>query len=149
MGIIQPGPTAMPDTTQANAALLVGRILLALIFITSGVSKLGSIGEVVGYIQSAGLPGFMVWPTIAVEVLGGLAIILGFQTRIASVLLAGFTLLAALFFHRELGDQMQFIQFMKNLAITGGFLVLAVAGPGQWSLDGRRSDTPALTQTRA
>jgi putative oxidoreductase len=127
----------MPNSTSANAALLAGRILLALIFVLSGINKLTSIEMTTGYMQAMGLPGILVWPTIAVEILGGLAIAVGFQTAAASLILAAFTLLAALIFHRNLGDQMQFINFMKNLAISGGFLALFAAGPGRYSVDQR------------
>ena len=76
-------------------------------------------------------------PTIALELLGGIAIILGWQTRIIALALAAFTLVAALIFHNNLGDQMQQIMFMKNLAITGGLLFLVAFGAGRLSIDSR------------
>jgi putative oxidoreductase len=127
----------MPTSTSANAALLVGRILLALIFVVSGLSKLTSIEATMGYMEAMGVPGALLWPTIALEVIGGIAIVAGYQTAITSLLLAAFTLVAGILFHSNLGDQMQFINFMKNLAITGGFLALFAAGPGAWSVDAR------------
>jgi len=75
---------------------------------------------------------------IALEIVGASAIIVGFRTRIASTLLAGFALLAAAIFHWHPGDQMQSIMFMKNVAIAGGFLILAARGAAEWSLDARR-----------
>jgi putative oxidoreductase len=135
-------PSQMPNSQSVNAALLVGRVLLAVIFLVSGLGKLSDPAGTMGYMQQAGLPGILVWPTIAVEVLGALAIIAGFQTAVTALVLAVFTLLAALFFHLDFGNQIQFVNFMKNLAITGGFLVLAAAGPGQWSLDARRGAVP-------
>ena len=74
---------------------------------------------------------------IAVELLGGLAIILGWHTRIAAFLLAGFSLVSAVLFHANFGDQMQMIMFMKNLALAGGFLMLVSLGAGPWSIDNR------------
>jgi len=127
----------MPNTTSTNASLLGARILLALIFVLSGVSKLGSISGTMGYMEQMGVPGILLYPTIALEVLGGLAIIVGWQTRLVSLALAAFTILAAVLFHSNLGDQNQFINFMKNIAIAGGFLALFAAGPGAWALDSK------------
>ncbi|HZV97812.1 MAG TPA: DoxX family protein [Methylophilaceae bacterium] len=111
-----------------NYVNLTGRILLALIFIISGMGKIADPAGTMGYMQAMGVPGILLWPTIAVEILGGIAIIIGFQTRLAAYLLAAFTLLAAVLFHSNFADQMQMIQFMKNLAMTGGLLVLASSG---------------------
>jgi putative oxidoreductase len=116
---------------------LLGRILLALIFIIAGVGKISDPAGTAGYMQSVGLPGFLVWPTIALEVLGGIAIIIGFQTRIAAFALAVFTLAAAALFHTNFADPMQSIMFMKNLSIAGGLLLLAASGATALSLDKR------------
>jgi len=88
---------------------------------------------------------------IALEVLGALAIIAGWKTRITALLLAGYTLIAALIFHSNFADQMQMINFFKNLSIAGGFLLLVVHGAGPWSLDGRKAtvtNTGAGSETR-
>ena len=114
-----------------------GRILLSLIFVTSGLNKIANFSGTQGYMESAGVPGVLLSVVIALEVLGGLAIILGWHTRIVAFLMAGFTLLTALLFHADFGDQMQYIMFMKNLAIAGGFLALVAHGAGAWSLDSR------------
>ena len=116
---------------------LLGRILLALIFIVAGVGKISDPAGTAGYMQSVGLPGFLVWPTIALEVLGGIAIIIGFQTRIAAFALAAFTLAAAALFHTNFADPMQSIMFMKNLSMAGGLLLLAASGATAWSVDKR------------
>lgn len=132
---------------QANAPLnLAGRLLLALLFLPAGIAKIGGFAGTVGYIQSAGLP----LPTlaavaaIALEVGGGLALLAGFQVRIAALALALFTLVASVFFHAFWAvpaDQVmvQQLMFFKNLAVAGGLLLLASAGPGAWSLDARRA----------
>jgi putative oxidoreductase len=86
-----------------------------------------------------GVPAGLLPLVIALEVGGAVAIILGWRTRIVAFLLAGFSIVSALIFHRALGDQMQFILFMKNLAMAGGFLFLVARGAGEWSLDGRRA----------
>lgn len=116
---------------------LLGRFLLALIFIVSGVGKISDPAGAAGYIQSVGLPGFLVWPTIALEVLGGIAIVIGFQTRIAAFALAGFSIAAAALFHTNFTDPMQSIMFMKNLSMAGGLLLLAASGATAMSVDKR------------
>jgi putative oxidoreductase len=93
--------------------------------------------------EAMGVPGALLPLVIALEVGGAIAIILGWHTRLFALLLAGFTLLSALVFHRASGDPMQAILFMKNLAIAGGFLLLVARGPGGWSLDARRNDFTA------
>ena len=116
-------------------AHLAGRILLALIFVISGVGKISDPAGSMGYMQAMGVPTILLWPTIALEVLGGIAIIIGFQTRLVAYLLAGFTLIAAAIFHTNFSDQIQIIMFLKNLAIAGGFLLLASSGATALSVD--------------
>ena len=118
---------------------LAARVLLALLFIVAGLGKLGDVAGFTGYMVSGGIPAVFAWPTILLEVLGGLAILIGFQTRIAALALAGFTLLAAVLYHFVPADQMQMTMFLKNLAITGGLLLLAQHGAGKLSVDGRRA----------
>lgn len=121
-------------------APVAGRILLALIFVLAGIGKLGAgYAGTQGYMNAMGVPGMLLPLVILLEIGGGLALVLGWQTRIAALLLAGFTLLAGLIFHNNFGDQTQMIMFLKNLAITGGLLVLAVHGPGAYSLQSRKS----------
>lgn len=116
----------------------VGRVLMAWIFLSSGVGKIGAYAATQSNMESVGLPGGLLPLVIAVEVLGGIAILLGWHTRITAFLLAGFTLLAALFFHTDFSSHMQVIQFEKNLAIGGGFLMLVAHGAGAFSLDAQR-----------
>ena len=118
---------------------LAGRVMIALIFVLSGFNKISAIEGMQGYMEASGLPGILIYPTILFEVAAGLAIIAGFQTRLVALALAGFTLLSALIFHNQLGDQMQFGMFMKNVAMTGGFLFLVRFGAGELSIDNRRS----------
>lgn len=118
-------------------AHLAGRILLVLIFVISGAGKITNPEGTMGYMEMMGVPGILLWPTIALEVLGGLAIIVGFQTRIAAWLLAIFSVLAAILFHSNFADQMQMIMFMKNLSIAGGFLLLASSGATALAMDKR------------
>ncbi|MFM9912508.1 MAG: DoxX family protein [Methylophilaceae bacterium] len=117
---------------------LLGRILLSVIFVMAGIGKIMDPAGTVGYMQSFGLPGFLLWPTIALEVLGGLAIAFGFQTRLAAFALAGFSITAAIIFHHNFADQMQMIMFLKNFSLAGGLLILASSGATAYSVDGRK-----------
>lgn len=123
---------ALTSTAEAS-----GRFLLALLFLLSGLSKLGAYGATAAYMTASGVPAVLLPAVIATEVLGALAIILGWKTRAAALLLAGFSLLTAAVFHNNLADQTQLIMFFKNLSIAGGFLVLVANGPGAFTLDRR------------
>ncbi len=128
-----------------NPLTLVGRLLMAFLFLPAGISKIGGFAGTVGYIASKGLPLPTAGAAIAilVEVLGGLALIAGFGTRVAALALAGFTLVATVIFHNFWGmpaDQVmvQQLMFFKNIAVVGGLLVLAAHGAGAWSWDAKR-----------
>jgi putative oxidoreductase len=125
------------NTALKNVSELGGRLLLALLFLLSGLGKLGAYGATAAYMASAGVPGWLLPAVIATEVLGGLAILLGWKTRAAAALLAGFSLLTAVTFHSNLADQIQLIMFFKNIAIAGGFLLLVAHGAGPLSVDRR------------
>ena len=134
------------DNNSAQSVLpLIGRILLAVLFLLSGLSKLGNPAGTQGYIASVGLP----FPVLAfvisavVEIGGGALLLIGYRTRLAAAALAVFTVAAAVFFHHAFGDQNQMIHFMKNLAITGGLLQVIAFGAGAFSLDNRRSSALA------
>jgi len=120
-----------------SIAAPAGRILISLMFVTSGFSKISGYTATQGYMEAMGVPGVMLPLVIAVELLGGLAVMLGWHTRIAAFLLAGFSLLSALLFHANFGDQMQMIMFMKNISIAGGFLMIVALGGGAYALDNR------------
>jgi putative oxidoreductase len=125
------------NTLQSLAAPL-GRILLSLIFVQSGLNKIVNYAGTQGYMESAGVPGGLLPLVIAVEVAGGLAVILGWHARLAAFLLAGFSLLSGLLFHANFADQMQTILFMKNVALAGGFLMIVSLGAGAFSVDERK-----------
>ena len=118
-----------------NASALVGRALIAIVFIMAGYSKIGGYEGTQGYMESVGVPGYLLPAVIAVELLAGIAVLVGYQTKIAAILLGGFTFLSAVIFHSDFGQQMQMILFMKNLAISGAFLLLFIHGPGQWAIN--------------
>ena len=120
-----------------NYGNLVGRILISVIFLMAGASKIPGYEATQGYMEAMGVPGALLPIVIATEIVGALAIILGYKTRIAAFLLAGFSLVSAVFFHFNFGDQTQSILFMKNVAIAGGFLFLVANGAGYVSIDNR------------
>ena len=121
----------------------VARIGLAAIYLISGLGKLAAHEGTVGYIASVGLPApeLGYWVAVVVEILGGLAIVLGYRTKIVALGMAAFTVIAALAFHNSFGDQNQMIHFLKNIAIVGGLLQVAAFGAGAVSVDGRRLHT--------
>lgn len=120
-----------------NLANLVGRFGLSAIFVLSGVAKLGAGYEgTQGYMEAMGVPGGLLPLVIFAEIVGGIALAAGFLTRWAALGLAVFSVASAFLFHFQLADQMQFINFFKNIAIAGGFLVLAANGAGKFSVDG-------------
>jgi putative oxidoreductase len=121
-----------------NITLLIGRLGLSLIFILSGIGKLMAYHATTRFMVAHSVPPGLLPLVIFAELGGGLAILCGLLTRWAAAGLFVFTLLTACIFHRDFADQAQWINFMKNLAIAGGFLVLAVHGPGALSLDAWR-----------
>ena len=125
------------EYTMKNISIAIGRIMLGHIFLLAGISKISAYAGTQAYMASMGVPGILLPLVIATEILGGLAVILGWQTRWASLALAGFTLLAGMIFHTDFSNQMQSIMFMKNIAIAGGLIILAAQGAGTMSVDGR------------
>ncbi|MER8476432.1 DoxX family protein [Mesorhizobium sp. M0142] len=126
---------------QTTTLAAAGRVLIAVLFLLSGLGKIAAPAMAQGYIASAGLPapllGYLI--AIIVEVGGGVLLVIGYQTRIIALVLAGFSVAAALAFHHDLADQNQLIHFLKNIAIAGGLLQVAAFGAGSLSLDARRT----------
>ena len=118
-----------------EAAALAGRLLLAAIFLHEAWSKLAGYTAAVAYMRAYGVPGELLPMAIAVELVCGVLIVLGFYTRAAALILAGFCVAAAVLFHTKFGDRNQLLHFEKDLAIAGAFLILFARGAGAWSLD--------------
>ncbi len=140
----------MPSSIGSVAAL-AGRILIAYLFVSAGIAKLADLPGAMAYTATGGIPGGLAFPAMLLEIFGGLAILVGWQTRIAAVALAAFTLVASVLFHylpsltAEPGQAfMQSLLLNKNLGVAGGLLVLAGIGAGALSLDARRESRAAL-----
>ncbi len=114
---------------------LIGRVFISGIFLLSGYNKIVNYDGTVGWMESFGLPGFLLIPAIILEILAPLLIIIGYQTRIAAGVLSLFCIATAVIFHTDFSNQMQLIAFMKNIALAGGFLFLVVNGAKGFCLD--------------
>jgi len=121
-----------------NTAALAGRLMLALIFVVEGWLKINQYEGTVKYMLAYGIPGALLPLVIVTELAGGILITVGLLTRFAAIALGGFCLSTAWFFHRDFSNPEQEINFYKNLAMAGGFLVLAAYGAGGWSIDAWR-----------
>jgi len=108
-------------------------------FLTSGIGKITGYAATQSYMDSVGVPGSLLPLVIIVEVVGAIAVIVGWRTRWAAAALAGFCIVSALLFHADFSDQSQMINFMKNISIAGGFLVIVAFGAGPLSLDNRQA----------
>jgi putative oxidoreductase len=126
-----------PSGPLAAAGLTVGRLLLASLFILEGWSKIQGYQAAADYMTGFGVPSVLLPAAIALELGGGLLIAVGWQARIAAAALAAFCVATAVIFHNQVSNSNQLLHFEKDLAIAGGLLVLALAGAGRWSLDGR------------
>ncbi|WP_088348105.1 MULTISPECIES: DoxX family protein [Rhodomicrobium] len=128
-------------TYQSSYVSAFGRLLIAAIFIISGLGKIAAPAMTQGYIGSVGLPAPLLAYLLAivVEVGGGILLVIGYRTRVVAVLMAIFAVATAVFFHRDFADQNQMIHFLKNIAMAGGLLQVFAFGAGAFSVDGRLS----------
>jgi len=118
----------------------IGRLLISFIFLMSGLNKISNYANTSGWMESMGVSSSLLPLVIIIEILAAIAIILGWKTKIAAFLLAGFCILSGLIFHNDFSNQVKMIMLMKNFAIAGGFLILVVNGPGNFSLDKKIGD---------
>jgi len=116
---------------------LIGRIFISLIFLIAGFGKIFNYEETIGYMESFGVPGYLLVPAIIIEILFPLLLIIGYKTKLASIILSLFAILLAIIFHTDFSNQMQLMSFLKNFAIAGGFLIIFVRGAGKYSIDQR------------
>ncbi|MCU7370713.1 DoxX family protein [Paucibacter sp. O1-1] len=143
--------TSTSSSTSISVLPLIGRLLVATIFLVSAFGKLAAPAGTIGYIASVGLPA----PTLAfvaalvAELGGGVLLVLGYRTRLVAAALALFSVASALLFHNALGDQNQLFHFLKNIAMAGGLLQFVAFGAGSFSVDQRRGQTaPAFSPAR-
>jgi putative oxidoreductase len=137
-------------TQLLTYAAPLGRVLLSIMFITSGLQKITGYAGTQGYMEMMGVPGFLLPIVIIVEVVGGIALLIGWQARLSAFLLAGFSLVSGFLFHylpslgmEGMEAQGQMISFMKNVTIAGGMLMVTAFGPGALSVEKRGSTVPA------
>ena len=128
------GPRAIGDTMR-DAGLFAGRCLLVFIFLHEGVSLVGNYAGAAAYMQKSGVPSLFLPAVIALQLGGGLLIATGVLTRLAALAFTAFCISTAVVFHWQFASQNELLHFQKDLAIAGGFLVLACSGPGNWSLE--------------
>ena len=124
---------------MTNILDLIGRIFISLVFLLSGFNKIGNYEGTVGWMESLGMPGIFLIPAIILEVVAPILIIVGYKVRISAALLSLFCIATAVIFHNDFSNQMQFISFMKNIALAGGFLLLVINGAKDFSLDKKLS----------
>ena len=115
----------------------IGRIFISLIFLIAGVGKIFNYEGTIGYMESFGIPGYLLIPAIIIEILFPLLVIIGYKTKLAAIILALFTISLAIIFHTDFSNQMQLMSFLKILAIAGGFLIIFARGAGKYSIDQR------------
>jgi len=124
---------------MTNILDLIGRVFISLIFLLSGFSKINNYEGTVGWMESLGVPGIFLIPAIVLEIISPIFIIIGYKVKISATLLSLFCIATAFIFHNDFSNQMEFISFMKNIGLAGGFLFLAVNGTKDFSLDKKLS----------
>ena len=120
---------------MANIVDLLGRLLISALFLLSAYNKIFSIDGTMSWMEGFGVPGFLLYPTIALEIILPIFVIIGYKARILAGLLAIFCIATAFIFHYDFVDQMQTISFLKNLGLAGGFFFIVVNGTKEWSVD--------------
>ena len=118
-----------------NILDLIGRVLISSLFLVSAFNKIFSIGGSMDWMEGFGVPGFLIYPAIILEIILPLFVIVGYRARISAGLLAIFCLATAFIFHLDFSNQMQLVSFLKNIGLAGGFLFIVVNGTRDWSVD--------------
>ena len=120
---------------MTNLVDLIGRFFISALFLISAYNKIFSIDGTISWMGGFGVPGFLLYPTIALEIILPLFVIIGYQARVSAGLLAIFCIATAFIFHYDFVDQMQTIAFLKNFGLAGGFLFIVANGTKDWSID--------------
>ena len=120
---------------MANVVDLIGRLFISALFLISAFNKVFNLEGSMGWMEGFGIPGFLIFPAIAVEIVLPILVIVGYQARIAAGVLAIFCLITAFLFHFDFADQSQLISFLKNIGLAGGFLFIVANGTKDWAVD--------------
>ena len=123
---------------MSNIFDLLGRVLISSLFLISAYNKLFSIDGTMGWMEGYGVPGLLIYPTIVLEIILPLFVIVGYKARTSSALLAIFCILTAFIFHFDFSEQIQLILFLKNISLAGGFLFIVANGTKDWSIDRKK-----------
>ena len=123
---------------MANLVDLIGRVLISLVFLLSGYNKILNYDGTISWMEGYGVPGFLLWPTIILEIILPILIIVGYKTQLSAILLAIFCMVTAIIFHLDFANQMQVIALLKNFGLAGGFIFIAINGPRDWALDRKK-----------
>ena len=120
---------------MTNVLDLIGRIFISALFLISAYNKVFNLDGSMSWMEGFGIPGFLIFPAIAVEIILPVLVIVGYQARIAAGILAVFCLITAFLFHFDFSDQSQFISFLKNIGLAGGFIFIVANGTKDWAVD--------------
>ena len=120
---------------MANIIDLIGRIFISALFLISAFNKIFNLDGSMGWMEGFGVPGFLIFPAIAVEIILPMLVIVGYQARIASGILAIFCLVTAFLFHFDFSNQSQMVSFLKNIGLAGGFIFIVANGTKDWAVD--------------
>ena len=120
---------------MTNVLDLLGRILISALFLISAFNKIFNLEGSMNWMEGFNVPGFLIFPAIAVEIVLPVLVIVGYQARIAAGVLAIFCLMTAFLFHLDFSNQSQFISFLKNIGLAGGFLFIVINGTKDWAVD--------------
>lgn len=123
------------NAEMTNLFDLLARIFISSVFLLSGINKIFNYGSTVTWMEGFGVPGFLLWPTIVLEILLPIFIIIGYKTQLSAIFLAIFCIATALIFHFDLENQMQVTALLKNFGLAGGFIFIAISGPKDWAMD--------------
>ena len=120
---------------MANVLDLIGRICISALFLISAFNKVFNLDGSMSWMEGFGLPGFLIFPAIAIEIILPFFVIIGYRARVAASILAIFCLMTAFLFHFDFSDQSQLVSFLKNVGLAGGFLFIVANGTKNWSVD--------------
>ncbi|MDC3127252.1 DoxX family protein [Candidatus Pelagibacter bacterium] len=123
---------------MTNFIDLLGRVFISSVFLISGYNKFFNFDSTVNWMEGFGVPGLLLWPTILLEILLPIFVIIGYQVKISAILLALFSIATAIIFHSDFSNQMQVIALLKNLGLAGGFMFIAIHGTKDWAFDKKK-----------